>query len=243
MKIAIPIMIIGLFTLSAFNNVLSANVNDDIVTKSDIIYRDDFNSESDYWLWNDNYPAYHYFENGVVKFTVPWAKWGLPINRKLCVSEIWDNSTSPNFKYNNMEIRLKVDNLSRGSKGWGFWNTDFDPFNCSLALFIFQINNNIFYPMKGLWIMVMDGHPLKLTIKKIRGVDIREWHTYNINWTENYVDFYVDAELVAHVTRSVPQVSCRLHVWNDNAAWYFIPIYQRILRPSSLIVDYLEITE
>jgi len=239
MKIAISIMIIGLFILGAFYNVLAVDVNDDIVTKSNLIFRDDFDFESDYWSWNDKYTAYHTFEDGNVKFTLPKAH-----RRGFHVSEIWDSGhPSPIYKYNNLEIRVKVDNISRGSKGWGFWNTDLNPFNCSLAWFIFQINNNIFYPMKGLWIMVMDGHPLKLTIKRIRNVDIREWHTYNINWTENHVDFFVDDELVAHVTKSVPQVSCRLHVWNDNAAWYFIPIFQRILRPSSLYVDYLEITE
>ena len=238
MKMAISIMITGLIALGTISNVLALNINDDIVTKSDIIFRDDFDSESDYWFWRDTYTAHHTFEDGNVKFTIPNAH-----RRGFHVSEIWDNNTSPIYKYNNMEIRLKVDNISRGSKGWGFWNTDLNPFNCSLAWFIFQVNNNIFYPMKGLWIMVMDGNPFKISLKRIRGVNIREWHTYDINWTENHVDFYVDNELVAHVTKSVPQVSCRLHVWNDNAAWYFIPIFQRILRSSSLFVDYLEITE
>lgn len=238
MKIAISIIIIGLITIGAINNVLALNINDTIVTNNDIIFRDDFDSESDYWLWRDTFTADHTVEDGIAKFTIPYST-----RRGFHVSEIWDNNTSPQFKFNNMEIKLKVDNLSRGSKGWGFWNSRLNPFNCSLAWFIFQINNNPFYPMKGLWIMVMDDNPFKITLKRIQGVDIREWHIYKINWTENHVDFFVDGDLAAHVTKSVPQVSCRLHVWNDNAAWYFIPIYQRIIQPTSLSVDYLEITE
>ena len=243
MKIAISMIIIGLFILGAFHNVLAADNNDGIITKSNLIFRDDFDYESDYWFWHDAYPAYHYFENGIVKFTVPWANWGLMKSGKNCTSEMWENTTSPSFKYNNMEIRVKVENISRGSKGWGFWNSDTNPFNISLAWFMFQLSSNIFFPLKGLWIMVVDGNIFDITLKRIRGVDIREWHTYNINWTENYVDFYVDDELVSHATRGVPQKNCRAWVWNDNAMWYPIPIFQRIIRPTTLCVDYLEITE
>jgi len=238
MKITILAVIIGLITIGTINNVIAFDVNHSQVTNGEIIYRDDFDTESDYWYYKHTYATYHSFEDGNVKLTVPKA------NRKeFHVSEIWDNHTTPQYKYNNMEIRLKVDKLSRGSKGWGFWNSDLNPSNCSLAWFIFQINNNIFYPMKGLWIQVMDRNPFKMSIKRIRGVDIGKWHTYNINWTESHVDFYVDEKLVAHVTKDVPDVNCRTHIWNDNAAWYFQPIFQRILRPTSLIVDYLEITE
>ena len=85
---------------------------------------------------------------------------------------------------------------------------------------------------------------------KIEGYDITDWHEYEIDWKENYVDFYIDGHNVAHVTKGVPQEKMTIDIWLDNAAWYgfrngdiYFPIYQRVKTANLLFIDYVEITE
>lgn len=238
MKKTIPIIILILIILGTLNNVIALNIKDSNVTNNNIIFRDDFDTESDYWYWRGTFTAYHTFENGVVNFKIPKAD-----RSGFHVSEIWDNHSTPQYRYNNMKARIKVDGIRRGSRGWGFWNSDINPFNCSVAWFMSIKGSNPLYPLKGFWVICTNGVLGGFTFKRLRGIDISKWHDYEINWKEDSVDFYIDGENVAHITRGVPQTSCRIHVWVDNMKWLLIPVLQRICFPTTLSVDYLEITE
>ena len=70
MKKILFAVIIGVIIIGTLNNVIALNIKDSNVTNNEIIFRDDFDTESEYWYWRDTFTAYHTFENGIVNFNI-----------------------------------------------------------------------------------------------------------------------------------------------------------------------------
>ena len=109
--------------------------------------------------------------------------------------------------------------LKKGSFGWGLYNntdTLISP-EYTFVWFKWQEGSR-FYPWNGLTIWSHDNG--EFSIKKIKGYNVREWHVYAINWTEDSYDCYIDGKLVAQITRGVAQEEMGIEIWSDNAVWY-----------------------
>ena len=210
-----------------------------IVTANNTIFRDDFDSKSSHWAWYSVRSGYHLINDGIVEITVPHAF-------RICRHEsaLVTNCTQQKqpYRYNNMYARIRFEGTLKGSRGWGFWNTVHNPFNYSFAWFMYQKGSPL-NPLNGFWVMSTDGLLKGFQLKRIKGYDLSEWHDYGINWTEESVSFYIDGDCVANFTSNVPRDYCRIHIWNDNAFYAFIPIYQRFLFSEKIFVDWFEITE
>jgi|GEM_PF-6694909 len=207
------------------------------IADNKVIFRDDFDNKSSHWNWGTKYTAYQTISNGIAEFTIPIAFPNGQYDAEIC-----DNGSAP-YKYDNMKVKLRVDYILKGSRGWGFWDQKCNSNEGALAWFIYQ-KGSLFYPMNGLWIMCMnDGIKGGITIKPIWGYDIREWHEYEINWTKNSVDFFIDGKNVAHVTKNVPQVNCKADIWIDNAVYRPNHRCFTLLHRETLYLDYIEITE
>lgn len=213
------------------------------IASDDVIFRDDFDNKSSHWEWITKITGKILINNGIAEFKIPIAlKFGH------FDAEIVDKELAP-YKYNAMETRIRVDPVMKGSRGWGFWNFKMEKSQCQLAWFIF-LKGRPGYSLNGFWAQCVDGNLDNLTLMPIRGYDISEWHTYEIDWNEKYVEFYIDGNLVANVSKGVPKINCKVDVWIDNAVWleerifrYYIPVFNRIWQPTTLYLDYIEITE
>ncbi len=211
------------------------------MTNNEIIFRDDFNNKSSHWRWIIKQNANVSFNEGIAEFTIPNARFYGHFD-----AEIMDVEKDP-YKYGTYKTRIKVDPVLKGSRGWGFWNGLCKKSWCNLAWFIYQ-KRNIFYPFEGLYVQCANGNPKEMSLIPIEGYDISEWHNYTINWRQDYVEFYIDNELVESVTKGVPTRNCRTDVWIDNANWllhsplFYLPISNRFNQKTTLYLDYVEIT-
>lgn len=234
------------------NTSYKANIIEDIVISNDVIFRDDFNNLSSYWQY-ESIPSQRFASisnsNGLTELKIRLATRFYYFD-----AEMFDKDLP--YKYNNMKVKVKVDPIMEGSRGWGFWNGNFYFESCQVAWFIYQ-KGSLIYPMNGLWIQCINGNPYNMTTLPVRGYDISNWHEYEIKWNKNHIEFLIDKNLVANITTSIPNTPCRADIWIDNAVWYwqflklpYKPIFSwyklmpnRILRPTSLYIDYIEITE
>jgi len=217
-------------------------------TEYKVIFRDDFNNSKSafYWHWETKLTSYS-FNDGVVKLIIPKAYRFWYFN-----AEMFDKELP--YLYKNMKVRIKVDPLMKGSRGWGFFNGNFKISNCNFAWFIYM-KSSPFYPKNGFYAHCVGGNLKDQIYIKIEDYDITDWHEYEIKWSKESVDFYIDENIVAHVTKGIPQVNCRADIWIDNAVWipirtktflprkYFLPIFNRISSQTTLYLDYVEINE
>ncbi len=247
-------IIISLAILSYLpvNTAYKTNTLEDIKTSNDVIFRDDFDNLSSHWQC-DIIPSQRFAtcssHNGIAELKIRLATRFYYFD-----AEIYDKDLP--YKYNNMKIKVKVDPIMKGSRGWGFWNGNFGFAGCQMAWFIYQKGSPL-YHMNGLWVQCVNGNPDNMTTRPIIGYDISNWHEYEIKWNENYTEFFIDKNLVANLSMGIPNTNCRADIWIDNAVWYwqisqipYTPIFSwykfipnRILRPTSLYIDYIEITE
>ena len=213
------------------------------ITSGSVIFRDDFDDKSPHWEWITKITGRISINNGIAEFKIPIA-----LKFSHFDAEIVDKGPAP-YKFNTMKTRIRVDSIMKGGRGWGFWNFKIEKSQCHLAWFIF-LKGRPGYSLNGLWAQCVDGNLDNLTLIPIKGYDISEWHTYEIIWKEKYVEFYIDGNLVANASKGIPKINCKADVWIDNAIWleerifpYYIPIFNRIWRPTTLHLDYIEITE
>lgn len=240
----IIIIIFFLLILPAINSKpTKINQESTSMDSNNVIFQDDFNNKSDQWHWVIKHNAKVNFNNGIAELKIPKAyRFGH------FDAEIITNETDP-YRYNTFETRIKVDPVLKGSRGWGFWNWKYKKSECELAWFIYQ-EGYFWYPLKGLWVQCVDGNIDNMTLIKITGYDLSEWHDYKINWEKEYVEFFVDDTLVANVTKGIPKTNCRVDVWIDNANWLmkmpfpvYIPILNKFQKETTLYLDYIRITD
>ena len=166
----------------------------------------------------------------------------------------------PKYLYNNMTVKAKLtDNqynilkIGKGSYGWGLCNGGWCTPSLAFAWFIYQ-KGTVFYPWNGLWVWCRDSNG-DFSAKKIEGIDMREWHEYEIVWNEDSYDFYIDGEQVAQLTKAVSHEKMSIEIWNDNAVWFpstrkwgwsLIPVFHRFIPlfyDRIVELDYVTITE
>ena len=213
---------------------------------NNVIFRDDFNNDSDYWYhWNAN-SGYHSITEHPDEITKDkWCRltllYGDPDHYHN--AEIYTNESNP-YLYNNFKANISVDRITKGSKGWGFYNREYCNDNMSFAWFMYNRFSFLgLFPTNGFfaisWNSITDW-----SIKRIRNVDITKWHEYEINWTEDSLNFYIDGKNVAHFTRGIPTRSLKVDVWIDNMN--FLPPFfgknMNIERPNAINIDYIEVT-
>lgn len=224
---------------------IQTNSEINITDSSNVIFRDDFNNDSDHWYhWNEGSGfhkiVYHPIaDQWYCRLTLPYGSRNHYHN-----AEIWTNESDP-YLYNNFKAAISVDRITKGSKGWGFYNREYCNENMSYAWFMYNRFSSIgLFPTNGFfaisWNSITDW-----SIKKIRNVDITKWHEYEINWTENSLDFYIDGKNVAHFTRGIPTKPLKVDVWIDNMN-FLPPFFAKIMnveRPNSININYIEVTE
>jgi len=227
--------------------------NLDIEITDNVKFRDDFDEYSTNWRILSEFTSFN-IHHGLAELTL-WKAW------RFTYFNIGINSVE-RYQYDNFEMRAQVNNSWRhvgkeddigpGSVGWGFWNKKFDSSQIEVAWF-FHNKASRFSPMNGLWAVCKSpsSNPHGgFTKIKIEGIDITNWHVYAINWTEDYCDFYIDGENVAHITNGIPVKASCVNLWNDNAVWYalpranlYLPIIKRSPKGNILFLDYIEITD
>lgn len=239
----ILLIIVNIPSITSKN--ISTNPEISTTSSDNIIFRDDFNNDSDYWYhWNagSGYDSIKHHQPANQWYGRLMLPYGNPDHYHN--SEIWTNDSFP-YLYNNFKARISVDRITKGSKGWGFYNREYCNENMSLAWFMYNRWNSLgLFPTNGFfaisWNSVTDW-----SIKKIRNVDITKWHDYEINWTEGSCDFYIDGKNVAHFTRGIPNKPLKVDVWIDNMN-FLPPFFGKIMnikRPNAININYIEITE
>lgn len=120
-----------------------------------------------------------------------------------------------------MTARVRIDNVSGGSRGWGFWNTSVLPPLMQVAWFI-QFNGQgssgvtPFYD-NGFYAITQNGLAGYSAIK-LCDLD-EDWHDYRIWIGDGAVHYYIDGACVASVTDplAIPSTPMALHYWVDNS--------------------------
>ena len=224
---------------------IDTNSEIDITNSNKVIFRDDFNNDSDHWYhWNEGSGfhkiVYHPIaDQWYCRLTLPYGSRNHYHN-----AEIWTNESFP-YLYNNFKARISVDRITKGSKGWGFYNREYCNENMSYAWFMYNRFSSLgLFPTNGFfaisWNSVTDW-----SIKRLRNVDITKWHEYEINWTEDSTDFYIDGKNVAHFTRGIPTKPLKVDVWIDNMN-FLPPFFGKIMnieRPNAININYIEVTK
>jgi hypothetical protein len=224
---------------------VSTGSENNVTNSNKVIFRDDFNNDSDHWYhWNSGSGYHSLVYHPIVK---EWyyrltILYGNPEHYHN--AEIWTNGSFP-YLYNNFKANISIDRITKGSKGWGFYNREYCNDNMSYAWFMYNRFSRIgLFPTNGFfaisWNSINDW-----SIKRIRNVNIKKWHTYEINWTENNVDFFIDGKNVAHFTRGIPTKPLKVDVWIDNMN-FLPPFFGKIMSvtlPNAINIDYIEVTE
>lgn len=206
---------------------------------NEVIFRDDFNNESDEWDHWFNGSGFRSIKDGICTLTILYGDPNHYHN-----AEIFTNGSCP-YLYNNFKTSISVDRITRGSKGWGFYNRNYCNEDMSFAWFMYNRYSIAgIFPTNGFFAICWNGIR-DWSIKRIRDIDLSKWHTYEINWTENSADFFIDGKNVAHFTHGIPTKNLKADVWIDNANFLppFFGIDMRVLLPNSINIDYIEITE
>ncbi len=130
-----------------------------------------------------------------------------------------------------------------GSAGFGFWNYSMRIDLSYPIWFIYLRSVKKNYPLQGLFIQVGNKFmPIMLTrsvgiykvllalfpfaapIKILSGkpamqeIDLREWHTYSINWANEKVVFYIDGQEITDMSVEYSGYA-RIDAWIDNAVF------------------------
>jgi len=129
-----------------------------------------------------------------------------------------------------VKMKIIAENKGGGSRGWGFWNTEMD-----LAIGQFAWFMEFTFPKKDkkglfknsvwMWTLGRDSDNNRgICITKLPDeYDIYEWHVYEVAWSKNSVEYYVDGNQVAKHTRFVPNVDLAFHNWVDNRNYNPLP--------------------
>jgi len=261
-KKSASLMILLILVLTTINFSIDAksdeinNTNKNIINinSDDVIFFEDF----------DDYPDLTHIHNIFTSFLVRDGVCELTLYRTFRYPYFnVQLGNSPQYKFNNMTVKARIINKHdvpfkklKGSVGWGLCNQNLKSFEYEFVWFIYQ-QGSPFYPWNGLWVWSRNSSG-EFSAKKIEGYDIFEWHVYDINWTEEGYDFYIDGEHVAQITKGVTQKEMGIEIWNDNTVWYspkrnwsripimkwgLIPVFHKVKVIKKLDIDYVKITE
>ncbi|HIH98805.1 MAG TPA: family 16 glycosylhydrolase [Thermoplasmata archaeon] len=235
------------------------------VRMGEVPFHDDFDSDqlSEYWSIRKDYTGTHCIEDGVLELTLPYAEGMYYSNAEVFTKgekgkSTLDHTNLP-YKFNTLKIRAKVDPIAKGSFGWGFYTGSAEIKNAKSIWFI-HLNTPGWYPMKGFNAQCSNGSLLKMSTHRLGEYNLSKWHEYEIRWTERGAEFYIDDELVYKNSENVPSGNLKFHAWIDNAVFLprffpfifgegfpfgggiFRPITHEIPYPTTVYIDYVEIT-
>ena len=234
--------------LAVFNFTIYAKGSDEV------LFYEDF----------EDYPDLTHIHNMFTSFRITDGACELTIYRAVRLPYFNTNlGNTPRYKFNNITVKARIRNKYdapanklKGSVGWGLCTQNIKSFDYEFVWFIYQ-QGSPFYPWNGLWVWSRNSTG-DFSTKKIDGYSIFDWHVYDINWTENSYDFYIDGEHVAQITKGVTQQDMGIEIWNDNTVWYpakrnwsniplskwgLILVPHKITVMKKLGIDYVKITE
>jgi len=189
------------------------------------------------WNWRVGGAAYHYLTSEGVKLGLK-----ATANDKFYSIAEFYNPTNL-FMYNFAQVRLKNDNLGKGSRGWGFWNGSMDINKIKTAWFArFQGPENYF--LNGFYAITTTFGKSRRT--RVKDISLEDWHTYSIDWQKDRVIFWIDDVPVVEHKADIPKSNMQFDVWLDNSVYMrkgddIRLIYQNIGKETSLQVDNLTI--
>ncbi len=162
---------------------------------------------------------------------------------------------STNVAY-KMKMRIKAEGPTYGTRGWGFWNTQFDnnpPANQSPDYFawFYEWGVNINFSNSDTSIPLI--FPTVITLNddsvcvSVLLLNAYEWHDYEIVWSSSDVEYYVDSNLVA-IHNNPPSADSlhgmALHNWVDNRLFCNTcgeSVYARLPIDKSNYIDYFKV--
>jgi len=181
-----------------------------------VILLDDFQSRSEYWYWrSDGNQTPPKVEYGLLHLQLLNA-----VDSLYCNTEIYD-PTTPYSSGTQVRIRLKATDIHYGSRGWGFWDGHLDinslVFDYDVAWVMQQASHQVSSDYN--WFLFgVDGNLLtnRKTFELSGFVDETKWHTYNIIWNTNSVDFFIDGDFLFTTNENLPDENMRVDIWIDN---------------------------
>jgi hypothetical protein len=122
------------------------------------------------------------------------------------------------YEYGVMEARLRLTDDNgltddgKGTRGWGFWDGNLDVLNVA---WFWSASPESEPEISGFRVMVMRDHEFLLN-QEIQ-VDMRAWHTYRVELTQEGTKFFIDGVEIAS-TPGRPANQQRVELWVDNMA-------------------------
>ncbi len=161
-----------------------------------------------------------------------------------------------------------------GSAGFGFWNYSMRIDLSYPIWFIYLRSVRKNYPLQGFFIQVGNkfmpimltrsigiykallalfpfAAPIKILSSKpvMQEIDLREWHTYSIDWTDGKALFYIDDKEIADMSVEY-RGRARIDAWIDNAvfqpkrndpAYVYRHITHENRRESCIEIDWIKV--
>ena len=125
-----------------------------------------------------------------------------------------DETTSSRITMN-----IKAEAEDGGSRGWGYWNTTLDPIFMQFAWFM-EITSLNPAPSSEVWMMTVkggDGDDAGFCLTPLdKKYSVYDWHQYQVVWSADAVEYYVDEQRVARHENFVPDIGMAFHNWVDN---------------------------
>lgn len=129
---------------------------------------------------------------------------------------------------NRMTMDIKAEGEGGGSRGWGYWNTSLDPAMLQLAWFMEYSVQDAKSPHAVKKAVVMqtisfaDHGKIGICSTRLpnKDYDIYQWHRYQIEWSTQGVNYFVDGTWVASHTQVIPNTGMAFHHWVDNRNYF-----------------------
>jgi len=123
----------------------------------------------------------------------------------------------------SVHTRLKNKGKTLGTRGWGFWNTMWDSVKQERFAWFYE------WGIKAgdtsvVFMTAITLNADSITITVLPFLDVYQWHSYTINWSNNGVQYFVDDTLVANHSNA-PRIDTNTnsayeamayHCWVDN---------------------------
>lgn len=180
--------------------------------------------------WQNNHPVTPYAANSW-NTTTPGALYANPLAYGTAENAgMWFRDLAWNAPYladkatsQKIEMRVKAEGDSGGTRGWGFWNTTMNPFAWEYAWFMEFTNpvpadsTNIQKTLLAMTVTKIDPDNLGgggVCMSKLPD-DVYKWHDYSIIWSAGAIEYRIDQQAVA--THSfAPDSGMAFHNWVDN---------------------------
>ncbi|MHA1650571.1 MAG: hypothetical protein ACTSYB_10300 [Candidatus Helarchaeota archaeon] len=206
--------------------------------KLELLLYDEFTSESAVWYWRHDGTGRHSLNNSIAEFWIT----NQSTNTTYSNSEIYNNNELP-YYHVRLIMRIRSSNLTKGSRGWGLWNRQMSATQSELIWFMYM-EGNATYPYNGFYAFIQLAGGAFSAVQLL-GIDLLQWHIYQIDWNSLGIFFYVDNNLVSFNSTLIPTATMAFHFWVDNAVYdygtVFTHIYQNIDYNTSIYIDYLKI--